>query len=563
LNCTRGNSRFFLKNGTFEKKAFRKWCNNAVSVAGCFHHQIKDTMKRSLPMLMAMVLVCPMLAQDMAPVLSDVTLSLDGSTVLIQYDLSHPQGTPAEVRLFAGLAGTGQLDLPTGSAAGAVGLGVEPGTGKTIVWEIGPWLADPTVSGIEFRLVAEDPNPVDIQAVVDGVDSNRIRNDLAQLEGIRHRNADPGHLAAVQARLVDSLSAWGWLVSEHLFPYGSYTGRNILAQRPGITSPDTAFLVGAHYDGVAVTPGADDNASGVAGCLEVMRVLAPYHFRNTLRMAAFDLEEVGLVGSGRYVKEMIPDEETIAGFLNLEMVGYYTEAPNSQTLPAGFQLLYPDLYDELAAEGFRGDFLNNVGEAVHSVALMSQFAAAAAEHVPSLKVKSLAAHTAWQTLTPDLGRSDHAPFWVDGIPALMLTDGSEFRNPNYHTPNDTLGSLHFTFLSSVVKATVATLATLADIRLADTWEGTLTWPVAVRSVSGLCRLVVVPNPAATTLQLRWPDCLRTDAQVLTLSDMDGKVVHRQSVAPDRTDHCVLQVSDLPRGSYVLRLGSAQAVVLLQ
>ncbi len=520
-------------------------------------------MKKLIPIWIILCLVAPVFAQGPSPVLSNVQLTLDGTTLVIQYDLSHPQGVPVEVLLQAGALGTGQFDLPTGTATGAIGPDIQPGTGKTITWEVGPWLTDPGIAGMAVRLVAEDPDPVDIQAIVDGVDSNRIRSDLALLEGIRHRIADPVHLTEVQTLLVDSLAAWGWAVVEQQFPYGSYTGRNILAQRTGTVSPDTAYMVGAHYDGVAGTPGADDNASGVAGCLEVMRVLAPYHFRTTLRMAAFDLEETGLVGSGRYVQEAIPDGETVAGLFNLEMIGYYSETPNSQTLPAGFELLYPGFYNELTAEGFKGDFITNVGEAVHSVSLMNQFAEAAAVYVPGLKVKSLVAPVAWQTLTPDLARSDHAPFWVAGIPAVMLTDGSEFRNPNYHTPNDTLGSLNLTFLSSVVKATVAALVQLAEIRLADTWEGTLTWPVSVRDISAPCRLVVAPNPAVSVLYLQWPDCLAAEAQDLTLTDMQGIIRRRQSVVPDRPETLVLQVADLPKGSYVIRLGDVRAVILLQ
>ena len=94
-------------------------------------------------------------------------------------------------------------------------------------------------------------------------------------------------------------------------------------------------------------PGADDNGTAIAGMLEAMRILSGFSFRNSLRFIGFDLEEPGLKGSIRYVSSSIPDYEEIGGVLNMEMIGYTCEEPNCQTVPFGFNLLFPEAYDSL------------------------------------------------------------------------------------------------------------------------------------------------------------------------------------------------------------------------
>ena len=178
------------------------------------------------------------------------------------------------------------------------------------------------------------------------------------------------------------------------------------------------------------------------------------------------LEEDGLVGSTRYVSSGIPAGDQIAGVFNFEMIGYYSEQPNTQTLPNGFNLLFPDANAAVINNQYRGDFITNVGNTV-SLPLAMAFAEAAALYVPDLKVITLNVPGNGQ-LAPDLLRSDHAPFWFGNYPALMLTDGANFRNECYHTPQDTFDhKLNFTFMANVTKATLAAAAKLAEIQHGD------------------------------------------------------------------------------------------------
>lgn len=113
----------------------------------------------------------------------------------------------------------------------------------------------------------------------------------------------------------------------------------------------------AHYDGVLNAPAADDNGSGVAGMLEALRILANYNFEHSLNFIGFDFEESGLIGSQRYVQNGIKSFEDIQGVLNFEMIGYYTDSVYTQTTPAGFDSLFPQAYQSLQLDSFRGNTL--------------------------------------------------------------------------------------------------------------------------------------------------------------------------------------------------------------
>lgn len=515
---------------------------------------------RILSLLFLLLLQTTLSAQNQVPVLSNVQVSVSGTLLTLTYDLADADNDPVTISFRAGAAASASLSFDTGNAAGDLGPGISPGTGKQVQWDYSAWAS--SLPAIRLMLVADDLQPVDIQAMVDQADSTRLLGDLLQLQGVRHRTAGPAHLADTKNLIMSNFENHGLEVWEQAFPYGTYTGTNLLGQQAGMAAEDSTILVGAHFDSVSGSPGADDNASGVAGTLEVLRLLSPYSFEKNVRFVGFDLEEVGLKGSQRYVQEGLHPDETIAGYLNLEMIGYYREAPFSQQLPAGFNLLYPDLYNELVAEQFKGDFAINIGEAVKSVPLMNAFENAAATYVPELKVKSLAAPAAWQTLTPDLGRSDHAPFWVAGWPALMISDAADMRNPLYHTPADTAGTLNYTFMMNIAKATAATIATLAGVRHADTWCEVVELPTATGENAPACQVQLSPNPASNSLRLDWSECPAAGSPLFfSLTDMQGRqILRKQLPAAERS--LLVGLERVAPGTYLARLGNWQQQVLV-
>ncbi len=211
--------------------------------------------------------------------------------------------------------------------------------------------------------------------------------------------------------------------------------RNIIATQPGQRLPGEVILVGAHYDTVPGSPGADDNASGVAGMLELSRLFSGHPTDRTLKFVAFSNEENGLAGSRVYARWAREHGEKIVAMFSLEMIGYYNDQALSQRYPLGLRYFYPD----------RGDFIGVVGH-LRFFNLVRKVKAALREN-SSVPVESLAG----LGFIRGVSLSDHASFWRKGYPALMITDTAFYRNPNYHRPSDTLETLDYRRMAEVVK----------------------------------------------------------------------------------------------------------------
>ena len=292
--------------------------------------------------------------------------------------------------------------------------------------------------------------PSDLASCVDE-DNAHVELEGAAIE----RVPGTGSWMAVQDHLASSLEDLGFEVERH--DYG--TGVNVIGVLPGTVEPERRVVIGAHYDHIEGCAGADDNASGVAGALEAARVLSTREYPRTLIIAFWDEEERGLLGSSAYVARELAAGGTFDVYFNFEMIGYYDDAPDSQNVPAGFDAIFPDAYDALAADEFRGDFIALVGdEYAHDwiVELGMQSTAIGLDSIPVEVFATLKNDDALR----DLRRSDHAPFWMADIPAIMLTDTADFRYDAYHcrVGDDVTMNLDVERMSRVVSATTATAA---------------------------------------------------------------------------------------------------------
>jgi Zn-dependent M28 family amino/carboxypeptidase len=243
--------------------------------------------------------------------------------------------------------------------------------------------------------------------------------------------------------IAEAFGQFGLPVIEDRFLVEGRWFRNLVASLPG-SSSDEQVMVVAHYDTVPDCPGADDNASGVAGLLEAAKALASHRFHKNLIFVAFALEEYGYPGSLHYVQQARDRRTAIAGVFDLEMIGYTSAI---QTAPPGVPA--PAV----------GDFIGVVGNR-RSEGLVSLFKEGAARFVPSLAVEGLIVEENGEDL-PVVRLSDHAPFWDAGYPAVMITDTAFLRNPHYHLSTDTLDTLDLPFLRKVAAATAVATALLA------------------------------------------------------------------------------------------------------
>jgi Zn-dependent M28 family amino/carboxypeptidase len=276
-----------------------------------------------------------------------------------------------------------------------------------------------------------------------------LRSHLEQL--VRERDpylASQGHFY-VQQYVYDQLSQWG-RVETDVFEHRGKTHQNLILNLPGASSSSAdrpAILIGAHFDAVPGTPGADDNASGVAALMELARSFAAQPARSPLRFVAFDLEEYGLLGSKHYAAQLKQQQEPLRLMISLEMLGYCTRTPGSQKYPAGLQSFYPD----------RGDFIALIGNLRTIPDLLSL--SKMMRKVGKIGCEWLPAGNRGMVV-PATRLSDHAPFWDVGYPAIMITDTAFLRNPHYHQQSDRLETLDLDFMASACQGLMAWIRSL-------------------------------------------------------------------------------------------------------
>lgn len=261
---------------------------------------------------------------------------------------------------------------------------------------------------------------------------------------------DEANLSAAVDFVTRSFEAAGYTVAFQPYEVKGRTYRNIIVERQGTVEPDRILIVGAHYDTVEGTPGADDNASGVAVLLELARLHAETRFRKTVRFVAFTLEEPPFfrsrqMGSRVYARSLKERGEQIEGMLCLEMVGYYSQVKSSQSFPFFWlRWRYP----------ITGNFITVVSNS-------------ASAPLQALVRDALKAHAALpvETFTgpwwiPGVDLSDHSSFWKEGYPAVMLTDTAFYRNPHYHRATDRPETLDYGSMAELTQSLFQTLIEL-------------------------------------------------------------------------------------------------------
>lgn len=281
------------------------------------------------------------------------------------------------------------------------------------------------------------------QAVVQAIATISIKYLKHVVETVsipRHADAEAENNKQVAAWILSELESFGYRVELQ----GRYN--NVVAT-PAINIDRPLILVGAHYDSVPKTPGADDNASAVAAMLGCARALAKTDDDVPVCFVAFNREEDGFLGSEDFVNEYVASGKIKLSHAHiLEMVGYASDKKGSQQLPPMLPVKVPDT----------GNFLGILGNS-NSNQIVDTILAAGKSYFPDFPVIGLKLYLEAERIIPNMTRSDHVSFWANGIPATMWTDTADFRNPHYHRRTDTPDTLNYDFLASVTKVLIASL----------------------------------------------------------------------------------------------------------
>ncbi len=249
----------------------------------------------------------------------------------------------------------------------------------------------------------------------------------------------PDALAAAANYIEQAFTAAGYTVERQAYDVGDIICANLIVEIPGRTRPGEIVVVGAHYDTVRGSPGANDNASGMAAVLALARRWHGTKPDRTLRFVAFVNEEPPFfrtprMGSVVYARRCAERGENIVAMLTPETIGYYSDERGSQRYPPPFSLFYPN----------RGDFIAVVGN-WRSRALVRR-AVRTFRHTTDFPSEG-AAPPGW---IPGVGWSDHWAFWQQGYPGIMFTDTAPFRYPHYHRATDTADQIDYDRFTRVV-----------------------------------------------------------------------------------------------------------------
>lgn len=325
-----------------------------------------------------------------------------------------------------------------------------------------------------------------LHAYREQTDPDDLRRDLEALPGPRNRLHSPEAMAVADEQLLDAFGAAGWHAERRPFAlhdvwtsidYGDFrrpqhhrrlAGTNITATKPG-TRAHEAVVVVAHHDTVRDSPGADDNGAGVVALMALARVLASHRHERTVVLAAVDMEELGLVGSRQLVRELSA-RWRIVDALVYESIGYTTTEPGTQSLPPGFGALYRDQARRVAERDNAGEFTTVLHRHAHPdtaarfagalTTLEGLHAAIVVPEPTGLPVVG-GALALMTPLVTHFARSDHMAFWEVGVPAVWVTNTSEFRNPHYHRPGDVPDLVDYGRVAAIVAATAATIDEVA------------------------------------------------------------------------------------------------------
>ena len=367
-------------------------------------------------------------------------------------------------------------------------------------------------------IAAEDPQ---IRALMDSVSLDSIQANIEHLCSYHTRRYDSRFIYDVQDWLVSRYKSFGAdtvMLHDFEVPYFEQgTADNVIAVKWGTTTPQEFVICGAHYDSwnadgydpdTIRSPGADDNASGVAGILETARLLSPYTFDRTVIFANWCAEEIGLVGSAAYAHDCAEQRMDIVAYFNLDMTGYLAEGSDIHV-----NLMYT------TQDSLLGDYTKNFSHI----------------YFPEMRI--------WQDWLA-WGDSDYSSFNRNGYPAIHPFEDVRDSSPFIHTREDVLGlsvnnleqSKRFTELNLGL---VATLAGINGYTVPET---------------EVVKVAVYPNPAKESVTVLADD----ELQSIVVANLLGQTIGQHHMIG--ANQMTLDTNNFPSGLYLLRITTEKGMV---
>lgn len=281
-------------------------------------------------------------------------------------------------------------------------------------------------------------------------------------EIIRHLSVDIGertirryeNLERTRSYIIDYFTRYGAVPREETYEASDHRVANIIAELRGAETPDTIILVGAHYDTIEDTPGADDNASGIAGLLELFRLLSRHRLKKTVRFVAFTLEEppffsTELMGSMVNAKNCRKRKENIELMVCLEMLGYGSRKCHQD---------YPLNHNKKEFPVY-GNYMSVISLPSNAPFVYLW------KKIYNSRARSKIFEYVGPASIPGMDLSDHMSFIRSGYRAIMISDTGFYRNKNYHSADDTFNTINFRLLSDTVFDSYLTLKDLLDMEI--------------------------------------------------------------------------------------------------
>jgi hypothetical protein len=301
------------------------------------------------------------------------------------------------------------------------------------------WITQPLFSS-QSSIATMSVEPARLEAHVRMVSTQLSPRDESHPENLDH----------VAAYIRAEFQRAKGVVSDQPYEVNGKTYRNVIAWFGSESSQ--RIIVGAHYDTAGPFPGADDNASGVAGLIELAQLLSRQQLPIRVELVAFTLEEppyfrTAHMGSAIHAASLRKQGVDVRAMISLEMIGYFSDEPQSQKFPMSFLgAFYPS----------RGNFIGVVGKL--GAGLLVRRVKAAMRASSPLPVYSINS----PSLVPGVDFSDQLNYWNAGYDAVMITDTAFFRNQNYHTAHDTPDRLDYKRMAMVVEGIYAAVLVLAQ-----------------------------------------------------------------------------------------------------